>query len=370
MIKLNHWVFSSAILLGSMILTGCGTSGRPVAMAPRHHSQAVSPSTSASAPTPSSSRVTSSPSPASSTSTVSASSPSPSYVLYHNRIWGYSLSVPKRFIASPSPEDGDGKSWRSGGTTITVYGQYSNTTGHTETAASALTALDHQKHPSYQAHGSDWLVVSGTQDDQIYYIKEFIGTAKNNILSISYPAADQNYWNSMVNTVSRSFTPGGLSNLAPASIPFQTERVTVQPGSTVQLDVPSGWKKQNWHGGDTAGVTWVNPLNSTQWVRLLYSGNAGALWNNQDHYDVTDFVNSPGVQWRVVQSNQLSGQFTIPIGEISTGGMSSIGITNLNKYVDYGYAEIITRPSPLGVEIDAVAPKNVAKVISTSVIIR
>ncbi len=228
MIKLKYWVFGSAILLGGIVLAGCGTSGHPIASAPRHHSQAVSSTTSASPST-----------------------------------------------SSTTPSSG--------------------------------------------------------------------------------PVS--------------SSTPGGLSSSAPASSTFQTERVTIQPSPskiTVQLEVPSGWKKQSWNAGDSAGFVWVNPLNSTEWVRLIFSGNVGGLQNNKGHYDVTSYVNNPGVQWRFVPSNKLSGQFTIPIGGIANPISS---YTNLNKYVAYGYAEVITRPNPLGVEIDAVAPKNVAKVISTSVII-
>lgn len=75
MIKLKQGVFGSAILLGGMVLAGCGTSGHPVAIAPSHHSQTVSPSpatspstTPSSTPT-SSTPVSSSPSPTSSPST-------------------------------------------------------------------------------------------------------------------------------------------------------------------------------------------------------------------------------------------------------------------------------------------------------------
>ncbi len=217
MIKLNHWVFGSAILLGSMVLTGCGTSGRPVAIAPSHHSQAVSPSTSASpatsSTTPSSSPVSSSPFPTSSTSALSSPTPAPlplSYVTYHNKIWGYSLAVPQTFTESGPAEDRDGRSWSSGSVNIVVYGEYSNAMGHIETIASALSTLDHQKHPSYQAHGADWLVVSGTHGSPIYYIKEFIGSTNMDVLSISYPAADKNHWQSMVSAVSHSFKPGSL----------------------------------------------------------------------------------------------------------------------------------------------------------------
>ncbi|AUW94933.1 hypothetical protein BXT84_14035 [Sulfobacillus thermotolerans] len=373
MITRDYGFVGAAIVLGSIVLTGCGTTAHPVASDSPHQSHTVNPSPAVSPATsstpPSSSPVTTSSSPTSSTSAQSSPTPAPlslSYVTYHNRIWGYSVAVPQSFTESGPVEDRDGRSWSFGSVSIVVYGEYSNAMGHMETVTSALSTLDHQKHPAYQAHGSDWLVVSGTHGSQIYYTKEFIGSTHKDVLSISYPAIDKNYWSSMVSVVSRSFTPGELSNVTPAPGLFQTQRVTIPPSITVQLEVPSGWTKQRWNAGDASGFVWVNPLNSTEWVRMLFSGNAGALLNNQGHYDVTQFINNPGVQWRVIQANQLSGQFTIPIGSISI----PIGNINLNKYVVYGYAAVITRPSPLGVEIDAVAPKNVAKVISTSVVIR
>ncbi len=82
MIKLKQGIFGSAILLASMVLTGCGTSEHPVAIAPSHHSQTVNPSTSTSPSTsstiPSSSPVSSSPSPTSSPSEGSHTSPTTS----------------------------------------------------------------------------------------------------------------------------------------------------------------------------------------------------------------------------------------------------------------------------------------------------
>ncbi|POB10450.1 hypothetical protein [Sulfobacillus sp. hq2] len=364
MIIRHNGLVGAAILLGSIVLTGCGTTAPPVASALPPHSHTVSPAPSTS---PRSSRPMS-PSPTSSPAALRASTPAAplSYVTYHNSIWGYSVAVPQSFTESGPVEDRDGRSWSSGSVNIVVYGEYSNAMGHIETVTSALSTLDHQKHPAYQAHGSDWLVVSGIHGSQIYYTKEFIGSTHRDVLSISYPAIDKNHWSSIVSAVSRSFTPGELSNVTPAPGLFQTQRVTIPPSITVQLEVPSGWTKQRWSAGDAGGFVWVNPLNSAEWVRMLFSGNAGALLNNQGHYDVTQFINNPGVQWRVIQATQLSGQFTIPIGGISI----PIGNINFNKYVVYGYAAVITRPSPLGVEIDAVAPKTVAKVISTSVIIR
>ncbi len=64
MIKRKQGVFGAAILLGGIVLAGCGTSGHPIASAPRHrhHSQAVSPATAAS-PATSSTTPSSSPAP-------------------------------------------------------------------------------------------------------------------------------------------------------------------------------------------------------------------------------------------------------------------------------------------------------------------
>lgn len=80
MTTLKQGIFGSAILFGSMILTGCGTSEHPVAIAPSHHSKTVSSSPSASgstsSTTPSSRPVPASPSSGSATWTAASSSPS------------------------------------------------------------------------------------------------------------------------------------------------------------------------------------------------------------------------------------------------------------------------------------------------------
>lgn len=137
---------------------------------------------------------------------------------------------------------------------------------------------------------------------------------------------------------------------------FQTESVTVQPGTTVTFKVPQGWKKQNVGAGGTGGSKWVNPMNSNQWVTILYSGNAGALQNpNSGKYDVTTYINTQGVTWTHVASDKLSGQFTIPIGVIN------------NHSVGYGYAQVITKPSLLGMTVEAVVPQSMGQTITNSV---
>ena len=73
MIKRKQVVFGAAILLGGMVLAGCGTSGHPLASAPHHPSQTVSPA-------PAVSPATSSTTPSSGTSTTTTTTPSSSPV--------------------------------------------------------------------------------------------------------------------------------------------------------------------------------------------------------------------------------------------------------------------------------------------------
>lgn len=198
---IKHLMWGSWILVGGIALSGCGHKAQTAGGDP-------SPSIGSISTISSSSKVGALSTSGHGSTSTSPPSFSTSYVTYHNQIWGYSLAVPHTFTASASPENRDGKSWSFGSVNIVVYGEYSNAMGHSETVASALSTLDHQKHPSYQAHGADWLVVSGTHGSQIFYIKEFIRSTKMDVLSISYSAADKNHWQSMVSVVSRSFNPG------------------------------------------------------------------------------------------------------------------------------------------------------------------
>lgn len=145
-------------------------------------------------------------------------------------------------------------------------------------------------------------------------------------------------------------TPKGTNHKV-LTTSFQKETVTVQPGTKVVFNVPRGWNKQNAGAGDTGGLKWVNPKNSNQWLRILYSGNVGALQNNSGNYDVKSFINNPGITWTSVSSNNLTGKFSVPVGAIN------------NKIIGYGYAQVITSPNPLGVRVDVVAPKNLAQSI-------
>ena len=71
MITRNYGLVGAAILLGGMVLTGCGTTAPPVASASSHQSHTVSPSPAASPPT-------SSTTPSSRTSTTTSTTPSSS----------------------------------------------------------------------------------------------------------------------------------------------------------------------------------------------------------------------------------------------------------------------------------------------------
>lgn len=142
-------------------------------------------------------------------------------------------------------------------------------------------------------------------------------------------------------------------------VSYQSETLTLQPGTTVTFKVPQGWNKQNGGAGDTGMTTWVNPMNANQWVRVMFSGNVGALQNpNTGTYDVTTYINTQAAKWTSVSSDKLTGQFTLPAGTIN------------NKTLAYGFAQVVTKPNPLGVAVEAVAPQSVAHTIAGSVSVK
>jgi len=51
----------------------------------------------------------------------------------------------------------------------------------------------------------NWFVVSGEQEDDIYYIKEYFKDNQTYTLSISYPKKHSDYFNQVLGKISKSF---------------------------------------------------------------------------------------------------------------------------------------------------------------------
>jgi hypothetical protein len=138
---------------------------------------------------------------------------------YANDRYGVIIDYPDFFHPLPPPDNDDGRAFDSAdGGHFTVSGSlnaldftlatYQDFIVKNRTDGAAIT---------YQAHGSNWFVVSGTQGDKLFYERHLMshrGEVLNNFV-ISYPAALKQTYDPVVTRMSRSLRPG---------VGFQTPR--------------------------------------------------------------------------------------------------------------------------------------------------
>lgn len=235
MITRHDGLVGAVIFLGSMVLTGCGTTAHPVASAPRHHSHTVktSSTTHPSQSTPSHTLTQSAISqPSSTPSSISkdqrvgvtstnglSSTAGPSsydssdterwvFITYTNKgpAGSFTLRVPQQFSAQPAPTDHDGRIWVYGLATITAYSEIN---AFHATLSTYQLVNSENTNITYQAHGPNWRVASGVQGDMIVYSKVFLCAPDIFQLTLRYPQSDQRAFQPMVTEVANSFHPKG-----------------------------------------------------------------------------------------------------------------------------------------------------------------
>lgn len=224
-----------AILLVTLPLAGCGSSGGSIGSTVGLNQTTTSPNVTVSnetEPATSNNAVgvtgenTTSPS-LSNSSTVgnavnnenSTSLVSPadtSYIPYTNARFQFQLSAPSSFQMDPPPTDGDGETWESStqNSQITAEGAY-NVTGATLASmfTTATTATSGYA-PGQSSEGANWYIVSGTESGangtEGFTQKVYVGTEYTYQLTFTYPVAQTNAYQSVVQAVMASFTPGPM----------------------------------------------------------------------------------------------------------------------------------------------------------------
>jgi hypothetical protein len=153
---------------------------------------------------------------------VSASAPMAGHVVaapaaetwrtYHNERYGTTIDYPDSFKAEPPPGSNDGRAFK-------------NADGAQFPVAASYNALDFDlgkfhdfivKNLSpgaaltYQAHGDNWFVISGTNDTGIFYEKHLLShnSEMTEEFVISYPAALKQTYDPIVARMATSFRPG------------------------------------------------------------------------------------------------------------------------------------------------------------------
>jgi serine/threonine-protein kinase len=134
------------------------------------------------------------------------------WLTYHNDRYGTTIDYPDIFVAQPPPDADDGREFESpDGGDFTVSALYNALDFNLEKYHDFMVKnLDAGAVVTYQAHGDDWFVLSGTKGDMIFYEKHLLshGAQMTEDFVISYPASLKATYDPIVARMAKSFRPG------------------------------------------------------------------------------------------------------------------------------------------------------------------
>jgi len=141
-----------------------------------------------------------------------AAQTAPNWRIYQNDRYGTTIDYPGLFKAEPPPDNDDGRRFKSAdGAEFAVFASYGaldfDLAGYQKLI---LERLDPGKAVTYQAHGEDWFVISGTQGDGIFYERYMLSHGKEMAegFVMSYPAALKQIYDPIVARMAKSFRSG------------------------------------------------------------------------------------------------------------------------------------------------------------------
>jgi hypothetical protein len=146
---------------------------------------------------------------------VAQTSGTPNWRTYQNDRYGSTIDYPGFFKAEPPPDNDDGRRFKSAdGAEFAVFASYGaldyDLAGYRKYI---LQQLGPGKVVTYQAHGDDWFVISGTEGDGIFYARYMLSPGKDadgfvEGFVMSYPAALKETYDPIVARMAKSFRSG------------------------------------------------------------------------------------------------------------------------------------------------------------------
>jgi hypothetical protein len=140
----------------------------------------------------------------------------PKWRTYQNDRYGTTIDYPDSFKAEPPPDNDDGGRFKSAdGAEFAVFASYGaldfDLAGYQKYI---LEKLGPGKAVTYQAHGDDWFVISGTEGDGIFYERYMLSHGKEMAegfvqgFVMSYPAALKQTYDPIVARMAKTFRSG------------------------------------------------------------------------------------------------------------------------------------------------------------------
>jgi hypothetical protein len=134
------------------------------------------------------------------------------WLTYHNDRYGTTIDYPDQFKAEPPSDADDGRKFKDAqGVEFAVYASYNaldfNLAKYQD---DTLKNLDAGQVVTYQAHGDNWFVISGTKGDSIFYGRHLLshGNQMTEVFSITYPASAKASYDPLVARMAKSLRPG------------------------------------------------------------------------------------------------------------------------------------------------------------------
>jgi hypothetical protein len=129
---------------------------------------------------------------------------------YHNDRFGTAIELPARFRPGRPPDNNDGQSFAAtDGATLAVWASF-NTLEHDIAGLEAFLREDSKDNFTYRATGRNWLVLSGTREDRIFYQRHLISHRGEviNAFEITYPSSLAAAYDPIVARIAKSLRPG------------------------------------------------------------------------------------------------------------------------------------------------------------------
>jgi hypothetical protein len=134
------------------------------------------------------------------------------WLTYQNDRYGTTIDYPDFFKMGRPPDNDDGRKFSApDGGEFSVFASFNvldyDLAGY---QASTLKSLDPGSVVTYQTHGDNWFVISGTRGDAVFYERHLLshrGELTNGLV-ISYPAKLKQIYDPIVTRMSQSFRAG------------------------------------------------------------------------------------------------------------------------------------------------------------------
>ncbi len=134
------------------------------------------------------------------------------WLTYHNDRYGTTIDYPAFFKTQRPPDSDDGRDFKSAdGADFWVAASYNALDFDIAKYHDFIVKnLDAGAVVTYQAHGDNWFVISGTKGADIFYERHMLshGAQLTESFAMSYPAALKATYDPIVARMAKSFRPG------------------------------------------------------------------------------------------------------------------------------------------------------------------